>query len=188
MAMMRKLSVLTLAFAVLLPGAYSAGCVKSQRVLVETGLSPNGAPWTVKAKRSSNGGRCDQWLFQVQFKLPHVVAHTAATLIPVGGQTSRDFTISALDAEGIDGLERAFSGYTGREAARILLVFEDGSRTEIVTKSPPERLRQVYVWMRGFRYFVYYYPAGIGVSSIKLLTKSGEVLHRIPAEGGGYFL
>jgi hypothetical protein len=141
-----------------------------------------------QGQKSRNGHSCDKWLFQVQFQLPNVVSHAAASSIPIGGHTPKNFTISALDAEAPDGQERAFSGYTGSEAARVAAVLEDESRIEIATKSPTERLRKQYVWMRGFRYFVYYYPAGTGVRSITLLSKGGRVLYRAKAEAGGSFL
>jgi hypothetical protein len=187
-SLIRKVLFLTLALAVLLPVGGATACVKSRKVLVENGLSPSGEPWSVKAKRSRNGNSCDNWLFQVQFSLPKVVGWAAATSIPIGGHTPNNFTITALDAEGLDGLERAFSGYTGRKAARVVAVLENGSRIGITTKSPPRRLRKTYVWMRGFRYFVYYYLAGSGVRSIKLLAKSGKVLYSTRVEPGGYFL
>lgn len=186
--MMRKLLLLVLVFVAFVSAADAATCVRAREALIETGISPSGAPWTVKAKKSSNGGRCNEWLFQVKFKLPNVVAHAAGTTIPVGGHIPKDFRIIALDAEGLDGVERAFSGFTGSETARVVAVLEDGSVTEIVAKSPSKQLRQKYVWMRGFRYFVHYYPAGVGVRSIKLLSKSGNVLYRAQAEPGGSFL
>jgi hypothetical protein len=166
----------------------AAACVKSRSVLLETGLSPIGEAWSVKAKRSKNGGHCDEWLFQVQFELPKVVGYAAATTIPVGGHTPSDFTISALDAEARAGDERAFSGYTGAKVVRVVAQLGDGTQVEIPTKSPSKQSREAYVWMRGFRYFVYYYSPGSGVRSISLLAKDGRVLYRAHVEAGGYFL
>jgi hypothetical protein len=55
MTIMRKLLVLTLAFAALLPVADAAACVKSRTVPIETGPSPSGESWAVKAKRAATG-------------------------------------------------------------------------------------------------------------------------------------
>jgi hypothetical protein len=177
-----------LLFVQLLSHDAAAACTKTRKVQIATGPSPGGSPWLVSAKKSSNGGRCDGWLFQVQFLLPNVISYSAAATIPVGGHTPKHFTISGLDGVGPDGLERVFSGYTGRDVASIAATLANGTQIELSPTYPPRRLRERYVWMRSFRYFVYYYSAASGVKKIALLSSGGRVLHRAKVEPGGTFL
>lgn len=184
---MRKLIASTAVFFVTLMAAGDAqGCVKRQAAVLKTAASPSGEPWIVTAVKRRNGQRCDEWLFQVKFRLPTVVSWAAAATIPVGGHTARDFTVSALDAGVPDGVERVFSGYVGRETAKVVAVLEDGSRVRIKPKYPPVCLRKRFVWMRGFRYFVHYYAGEKEVAAITTYAGNGRLIYRADADGGTF--
>jgi hypothetical protein len=168
-------------------GADIGVCIRPQSALVDTAPSPSGEAWRVLAGVRNNGGRCDQWLFQVMFRLPKVISWASGTSIPVSGHTSRTFSISALDAESPDNEERVFSGYTGREVAKIVASFESGVRAVIKPSFPPAPLRKKFVWMRSFRYFVFYHAFDVGVvESVSLFTKEGHLLYRGRSESGAF--
>lgn len=164
--------------------AHPAECIDPKSALIASGPSPTGEQFTIRAEVRNNGSDCHAWLFQVKFRLPRVMSWSGATGIPLGGHLSRYFTISALDGESPDNTERVFSGFTGREAAKLLATLEDGTRLEIKLRFPSPKLRRQSVWMRGFRYFAFYYGAGSGVESISLFTKGGRLLYRERSEDG----
>lgn len=181
-------ALLATALATTVPTVEAAkrDCVKTRKVVLESASSPSGEPWTAWASVRNNGSDCGEWLFQVHFRLPEIVSWASATGIPAGGHTSRYFSISALDADSPLAKERVFSGYTGREAARVVATFGDGTRAEIRPRFPSLKLRRSFVWMRSFRYFVYYYSPGPAIEAISLFTKGGRLLYRTKSEEGSF--
>jgi len=58
-------------------------------------------------------------------------------------------------------------------------------RIESVYWSAP--LRSRIVWLRNVRYFVHYYPPTGFVSSVSLLSASGQLLYRVSGSDGEFF-
>jgi hypothetical protein len=70
--------------------------------------------------------------------------------------------------------ESAAFGYAGPEVTTIKMKMNDGSSLEVHPVFPPERLRHKFVWMRGFRYFMQYYPGGAYVTEYWLYNSAGK--------------
>jgi hypothetical protein len=178
-----------LAFAAAFAAAFvfsasaALACISPRTVPIGSGLSPSGSKWEVSASIKKNGS-CREWLFAVDFVLPEVTKWGSATGIPVGGHVSRFFNISASDDVSLDGTERVFSGYTGREVATIKARMSDGRQIEIRPMFPPQELRARFVWLRSFRYFVQYYPPESEVASVLLFNKAGTLLYKADAVEG----
>lgn len=173
-----------LAAVFLLSAPAAHACVSPRTVPLDRGPTLRGEEWEVSASIRKNGTCRGGWLFSVNFSLPQISNWGSATGIPVGGHISRYFDISASDEVSLDGTERAFSGYTGREVATIAMTMNDGQRTEVHPKFPPGKLRKHFVWLRSFRYFVRYHPPDSAVASVSLFNKAGILLYRASAEEG----
>jgi hypothetical protein len=166
--------------------ANDSACIRPKSVMVDSAPVSNGDQWTLRASVRNNGGRCDEWLFQLEFRLPPLGTWGTATGIPVRGHTSRYFSVSAFDSSTPGGAERVLSGYTGREAAKVVAQLSDGARMVITPRFPSLELRKSRVWMRSFRYFVVYYPAGSEVEAISLFAKDGRLLYRSASDSGSF--
>ena len=164
------------------PGASS--CVPRQAAQVASGSSPSGDPWTVAAVKRRNGDRCDEWLFQLKFRLPQVTSFAVATTIRAGGHTPRDYPLSGLDSGNPEASERVFGGYVGRDAVKLRVNFTNGSTAVIEPAYPPAELRRRFVWMRGFRFFVHYYPASAPVRVVAVYDNQGSLMYRARPQAG----
>src|SRR3954447_10211770 len=144
---MRRVSTLAAGLAVVFvlsaPAAHA--CISPRTVPIDGGPTLSGEEWKVSASIRKNGTCRGGWLFSVNFTLPQITNWSSATGIPTGGHISRYFMISASDAASLDGTERVFSGYTGREVAMIAIKMSDGRRIEFGPKFPSEKLRKHFV-------------------------------------------
>jgi hypothetical protein len=177
---MRARSLLALAAIVVLVGfvpTAAAGCIKRHSVPIASGSSPSAETWTVEGTIGNNGA-CREWFFGMEFNLPKAVSWGWGTGIPAGGHLSRDFNIDASDDLLEDGSYRVFSGSVAGDVAKLVATLSSGKRLVIRPKSVPAPLRRHVAWLRNVRYFVQYYlPTGF-VSSVSLLSASGQLLYR----------
>lgn len=154
-----------------------------QRVEFAHGLSPTGEEWRASASVKNNGS-CRQWLFGVDFSIPGAYNWGSATGIPVGGHTYRYYTISGFNFPTEEGGVGVLGGYVGREVATIKLTLSDGRGLELHPRFPPKKLRDKFVWMRSFRYFLRYYSGEAYVGAFRLFNRAGTLLYRdLDAEG-----
>jgi hypothetical protein len=176
---LRLLSVL-FAVAALLAFCPTAGaaCIKRHSVRIASGTSPSGWNWTVDGTIGSNGGRCSQWLFGMEFGLEGVATWGWGTGIPAGGHLGPGFDIDASDGLLADGSYRVFSGAVNGKAAKVLLTLSNNQHVAIYPKSPPQSLRRKVVWLRNLRYFVEYYPPEGFVTGVATFSASGQLLYR----------
>jgi hypothetical protein len=184
--MRRLLLVLVLLAALLFPAGEAAakGCITPRKVEFAHGRSPTGEEWTAEASVKKNGS-CQEWLFGIDFKFSGGFGWGSGTGIPVGGHTSRYEKIAGYAGPILeDASEGAVFGYTGAEVATVKLKMSDGSSLELHPRLPPEELRRKVVWMRGFRYFVDFYPGHGYVTEFWLFNRAGTLLDRnLHAEG-----
>ncbi len=83
-----------------------------------------------------------------------------------------------------DGSERVFSGTVGGNVAKVIATLSNGKHLAIRPKSPSAQLRRHVVWLRNVRYFVQYYlPEGF-VTTVSLLSPSGQLLYRTTSAEG----
>jgi hypothetical protein len=162
----------------------NSACISPKRTEISQGPSPSGQPWRVRASVRDNGSRCDEWLFQVQFQFPNGKSWAAGMAIPPRGHTSRYFWLSALDLKEIEAGESVFSGLTNRETALLVATLEDGSRREVRPRVPPAELRRTRVWLRSFRFFVWYHPPQHRVEAVSLFSRGGRLLYRARGHAG----
>ncbi len=170
---------------VLVPVA-NAGCIKRHSVPIASGSSPSAEAWTVEGTIGNNGN-CREWLFGMEFNLPKATHWGWGTGIPAGGHLSGDFHIDASDDLLEDGSYRVFSGSVGGDVAKLVATLSNGKHLVIHPKLPPDSLRSRVVWLRNVRYFVDYYPPTGFVSSVSLLSASGQLLYRAPGSDGEFF-
>ncbi len=149
------------------------------------GPSPAGEEWTFSASIRKNG-TCDQWLFGAEFSIPQIGNWGMGTGIPVGGHLSRYFSISANEFSSDGGSERAFAGIVGRDATLVVAEGRDGKRTEIHPRFPPAALRENFVWLRSFRYFLEYLPPGAPVQTVLVFNRAGTLLYRTKSQSGSF--
>jgi hypothetical protein len=164
----------------------NASCIKRHSLPIASGSSPSAETWTVEGTIGNNGS-CREWLFGMEFNLPKAVSWGWGTGIPAGGHLSSDFHIDASDDLLEDGSYRVFSGSVGGEVAKLVATLSNGKHLIIHPKSPPASLRSRVVWLRNARYFVNYYPPTGFVSSVSLLSASGQLLYRVSGSDGEFF-
>ena len=176
------------AFIVLLVFAPVAGasCIRRHSVPIASGLSPSAETWTVEGTIGNNGS-CREWIFGMEFNLPKAINWGWGTGIPANGHLSSDFNIDASDDLVEDGSYRVFSGSAGGDVAKLVATLSNGKHLVIHPKSPPAPLRSRVAWLRNVRYFVDYYPPTGFVSSVSLLSASGQLLYRVSGSGGEFF-
>ena len=163
----------------------SANCITRHSVPIASGSSPSADTWTVEGTIGNNGN-CREWLFGMEFSIPKALNWGWGTGIPAGGHLSRGFDIDASDDLLEDGSYRVFSGSVGGEVAKIIATLSSGEHLVVHTKSPPAPLRSRVAWLRGVRYFVDYYPPTGFVSSVSLLSASGQLLYRESGSDGSF--
>ena len=73
-----------------------------------------------------------------------------------------------------DAPESAAFGYAGPEVTVIKMKMNDGSSLEVHPDFPSKQLRRKFVWMRGFRYFMKFYPGGAYVTEYWLYNAAGK--------------
>jgi hypothetical protein len=176
------------AFIVLLVFApvADASCIKRHGVPIANGSSPSAETWTVEGTIGNNGS-CREWLFGMEFNIPKAISWGWGTGIPAGGHLSSDFHIDASDDLLEDGSYRVLSGSVGGDVAKLVVTLSNGKHREIHPKSVPAPLRSRIVWLRNVRYFVDYYPPTGFVSSVSLLSASGQLLYRVSGSEGEFF-
>lgn len=165
--------------------AASAGCIHRHSVPIASGTSPSGEPWTVEGTISSNGN-CREWLFGMEFELQGAINWGWVTGIPAGGHLARNFNMDASDDLQADGSERVFSGTVAGDVAKVVATLSDGKHLAIQPQSPSAQLRRQVVWLRNVRYFVQYYPPEGFVTSVSLLSSSGQLLYRTTGTDGSF--
>lgn len=176
-------AVAVLLFAV--PSTASA-CIDRHSVAVASGTNPAGEPWTLESTISGNGS-CRGWLLDLSFSFPSVGSWSTGSGIPAGGHVSRNYRIDAMDTIQEDGAERVFAGIVSGEVATAMATLSNGKRLKIQPRSAPAQLRRHVVWLRGFRYFVQYYPPEGFVTSVSLFSTSGQLLYRTNGMEGSFF-
>jgi hypothetical protein len=186
---MRRIVLLSVALAAVLslPAVAQASCMKPQNAMFAHGVSPSGERWTVSAgvREDHEARHCKVWLFDVDFNFSNGFGWGSGGDIPIGGREKLKG-----QAEGYTGIlsgdapESAAFGYAAPEVTTIKMKMSDGSSLEVHPVFPPARLRHKFVWMRGFRYFMQYYPGGAYVTEYWLYDKaSNQVGCETYAEG-----
>jgi len=172
---MRRLVSLFLVGALLgLPTAATAASAKPGNVAFAHGTSPSGEHWTAEAGVRVNRHH-DRWQFDIGFKFSFGFKWGEGQEIPIGshekmaGQASGYTGILTADAP-----ESAAFGYAGPEVTTIKMKMSDGSSLKVRPVFPPKQLRRKFVWMRGFRYFIQYYPGGAYVTEYWLYDSTGK--------------
>lgn len=163
--------------ALTLPGVAQASCMKPQNAAFAHGVSPSGELWTASAgvREDQDARHCEVWLFDVELNFSHGFKWGSGGEIPIGGREKlkgeADGYTGILSA---DAPESAAFGYAAPEATTIKMKMSDGSSLEVHPVFPPASLRHKFVWMRGFRYFMQFYPGGAYVTEYWLYDKAGK--------------
>lgn len=172
---MRRTIFLAVAIALLvLPGGAEAAGGRPGKVVFAHGTSPQGEHWSATASVDVNRQR-HLWRFEIGFKFSLGFGWGSGQEIPIGSHKKEKG-----QASGYTGLlsggapESAAFGYAGPEVTTIKMNMNDGSSLEVHPVLPPERLRHKFVWMRGFRYFMQYYPGGAYVTEYWLYNSAGK--------------
>ncbi|MCW2978417.1 MAG: hypothetical protein JWO14_144 [Solirubrobacterales bacterium] len=182
---MRRIALLLTAFAALaVPTGARASDAKSGTALFAHGISPQGERWSATAGVRPNRRR-HLWRFDINFKFSNGYGWGSGQEIPIGSHEHME-----READGYTGLlsggapESAAFGYAGPEVTTIKMKMSDGSSLEVHPVLPPVSLRHQFIWMRGFRYFIQFYPGGAYVTEYWLYNKAGmQVGCEIYAEG-----
>lgn len=165
---------LTLLAAVAVPSQAGASGPKSEKAVFAHGTSPAGERWRASAGVRINH-RAHKWQFDVEFKFSRGFGWGGGSEIPIGGRENE-----RGEADGYTGIlsggapESAAFGTAGPEVATIEMKMSDGGRLEIHPRFPPKALRRKFVWMRGFRYFIQFYPGSAYVSEYWLYDRGGR--------------
>lgn len=91
-----------------------------------------------------------------------------------GGHLPDGFGIVGEDE--ISEVGRVFSGFVGGRIRTVAVTLSNGKHLTIHPKLPRLRQRDRFVWLRGLRYFVRFYPVGGRAKVVKLLDANGKVL------------
>jgi len=170
--------LLAVAALVVLAPAAGAHCIKRHEVPIAKGTSPAGWHWSVEGSIGDNGGHCRDWLFGMDFNLEGATYWGSSTGIPVGGEYGRHDGVDASDSLLIDGSDRVFSGFVEGEAVKLVATLSNNKHLVIHPKLPSAKLRRQVSWLRGVRYFVFYYrPEGF-VTGVSTFDHAGTLLYR----------
>jgi hypothetical protein len=172
--MTRVAVLLGMVAALAAPAFADASAPTAGRAVFAHGTSPAGEKWS-----SSAGVRVDhrehKWLFDVEFNFSRGFGWGGGTEIPIGSREPE-----RGQADGYAGIlsggapESAAFGTAGPEVATIKMKMTEGAPIEVHPVFPPKALRRKFVWMRGFRYFIEFYPGGAYVSEYWLYNRAGE--------------
>lgn len=165
--------------------AASGQCVPHREVGLDHG-EHHGRPWRIIASVEGiehNGG-CSFWFLKVRFSPQGIPrgSWTEGWGIPAGGHLPATATIGAGDYEEEDG--RAVGGVVGSRVRSVVLKMSGGSTMVVHPKEPRKGLGSRFGWLRGLRYFLFFYPAGGHVKTIKLLDVNGDVIFTAHSEEG----
>lgn len=83
--------------------------------------------------------------------------------------------------------ETAFVGYTGVEGTEVVATLADGSTFTVKPRLAPAALRKKVVWLRGFRFFVYFHPSRPRIEQVAVYTRGGRLIYRAKGIAGGFF-
>jgi hypothetical protein len=167
---------LLLGIVAALAAAACAGAAEPDvgRAVFGHGTSPAGERW-----RASAGVHVDhrehQWLFDIEFKFSRGFGWGGGSEIPIGGRENE-----RGQADGYTGVlsggapESAAFGIAGPEVATIKMKMNEGAPIKVHPRFPSKALRREFVWMRGFRYFIQFYPGSAYVSEYWLYNRAGE--------------
>jgi hypothetical protein len=183
---MMAVAVLTLGVLIAMTSvgfAQNHSCIKQQRHELANGTTPAGRTWRVSALIRSQPG-CDSWFLKVNFAPSGTLAGSWSWGHDVkeGGHLADGFGIFGEDE--VSDVGRVFSGIVGGRATTVAVTLSNGKRLTIHPKLPGHRQRDRLVWLRGFRYFVRFYPVGGRAKIVKLLDAQGKVLE---VKGGRSF-
>jgi hypothetical protein len=172
--MRRIVSLLMVAALVGAPASASASSARPGRAVFAHGTSPAGERWSAVGRVTPNRRR-HFWRSDFEFNFSSGFSSGGGQEIPVG--THQDL---AGQADGYTGLlargapESAAFGRTGPEVETVKMKMSDGTWLEVHPVFPPRRLRQKFVWMRGFRYFMQFYRGGAYVTEYWLYDDAGK--------------
>jgi hypothetical protein len=158
-------------------GATAPDCIHSKPQKVSSGIGPKGIPWGIRATVKPNDS-CKSWLLSVSF-LPFAKkgpSWRSGIGIEKGGILPSDFAVRAQDIEGP--AASAFSGLTGSSMRKIIVRTGDGDSWAIRPRPVSRTLQSHFVWLRGLRYFMRFYPLGAHVTSIVVKDSRGKVAYR----------
>jgi hypothetical protein len=169
----RRIVALLVAIGALgLPPVAEASGAKLQEVVFAKGASPAREHWSASAGVVRRHGK---WMFGVNFNFSRGFKWGSGQEIPIG--THKQMAGQADGYTGIlsgDAPESAAFGLAGPEVTTIKMKMSDGSSLAVHPIFPPGRLRHKFVWMRGFRYFMKFYPGGAYVTEYWLYDKAGK--------------
>jgi hypothetical protein len=157
--------------ALLTPAVARASGARPQKAVFAHGTSPQGEHWSATASVGINRRR-HLWQFEIGFKFSLGFGSSSGQEIPIGSHEQMEGK-----ADGYTGLlsggapESAAFGYAGPEVTTMKMKMSDGSTMELHPVFPPRRLMHKFVWMRGFRYFMQFYPGGAYVTEYWLYDK-----------------
>jgi hypothetical protein len=170
---MRRTVFLLLVVALLTLPSGATGTPKPGNVVFARGTSPSGEHWRAEAGVSVNH-RHHRWRFEIRFDFSLGFKWGSGQEIPIGGHEKM-----AGQANGYTGIltpatESAAFGYAGPEVTTIKATMSDGSSLTVHPVFPARELRRKFVWMRGFRYFMQYYPGAAYVTEYWLYDSTGK--------------
>lgn len=187
---MRRAGILLLAVMALWQlgmGSAAASCTRPHHFAIGKGSIPNGEGWSVTAGVKNNGS-CAEWLFDLEFSLGKFGNAGSATGIPAGGHVPREyFRLSADDLLSQDGSERVLYGYTGNEGVKVVAILKNGQTFTVAPQLAPEGLRKRVVWLRSFRFFVFFHPNDSPIEQLSVFTRGGRLIYRTKSLEGSFF-
>jgi hypothetical protein len=156
------------------PAFADASGPKAGSVVFAHGTSPAGERWSASAGVNFDESN-HKWRFGVDFKFSRGFRWGVGQEIPIGGR--KDEQGQASGYTGVlsgEAPESAVFGIAGPEVATITMKMNEGAPIKVHPHFPPEALRQEFVWMRGFRYFIQFYSGSAYVSEYWLYDSAGR--------------
>lgn len=155
--------------------AASGQCITHRGVGLDRGHH-DGRPWRIHAsiEKIEKNDRCSYWFLKVEFS-PQGVGPGSwieGWGIPAGGHLPATATIDAHEEEG----GGSIGGVVGSRVRSVVLTFSSGRRIVVHPNDPSKGLRKRFVWLRGLRYFLRFYPAGEHVKTAKLLDANRRLI------------
>ena len=163
----------------------ASSCVAPQQRVIERGSGSRGMQWSVTASIKPNPG-CRTWLLGFEFRPAGTRSGSwsGRWAVPAHGHLPRGFGISARD-EWFKSMH-AVSGVVGREVSTLSIATNTGAKVVVRPSVPSKSLRRRFVWLRGVKYFLYYYDAGEHVRAITLQDRAGEAIAKVSGQEGEF--
>lgn len=156
--------------------ANACACGEYRGPVVARGESPHGVPWMIRAARERSGRPVRRYI-NVSFSVLGPFGFGGSTGLPL--PLSKAFVLHGGPGE-IDEPypEGSFSGLAEWRVASVEMRMSDGSLVTILPTFAPQRFRERFPWLRGFRFFFTFYEAGIRPEVVTAFNRGGAVITR----------